>query len=283
VSRSRWPEPLGNPLVTALKKRVLITIACAVILTVGVLGWSVASHYWVTHKSLESPLISDLQAGVRPQESFKWRALGTGAVPILITASQYQPDALSIAYSKAWARIPAQIQSNLPAPVDGAKIRMAALGLLADPQLGTNVQISTLTNALQDRSWPVRYNALACLGNAVLPVAGPERIQVLPQLIAAAADREMMIRMLAVVCLEFFKDVPDRVIPTLTKRLADDSPDVRIRAARAFYKIDPAAAERAGALSVAANCLHSDGPHGAKGLAIEFLQKLGKLPSDEKN
>jgi hypothetical protein len=89
--------------------------------------------------------------------------------------------------------------------------------------------------------------------------------------------------MLAVVCLEFYKDVPDRVIPTLTKRLADASPDVRIRAAMAFYKVDPAAAEKAGALSVAANCLHSDGPFGAKGLAMEFLQKLGKLPSDEKN
>lgn len=263
-----------------MASRVLTAVAFAVLLIGGAVGWSMLSRYWTTHNTVQIPRISDLQSGAWPQESSKWQALGTGAVPILIRASQQQPDALRTAYSNAWARMPAQIRSNLPVPVDDAKIRMSALALLADPQIGTNLQISALTNALQDKSWPVRYNALACLGNGVLARAGSEKIQILPQLIAAAADQEEMIRMVSVACLEFYQETPERVVPTLRKGLADASSDVRIRAVRALYKVDPVAAQKAGVLSVAANCLHSDG---SKAMAKEFLEKLGKLPSNEQN
>src|SRR6266511_4512873 len=35
------------------------------------------------------------------------------------------------------------------------------------------------------------------------------------------------------------KETPDQVIPVLSKALTDNSPDVRIRAAKAFYGLDP--------------------------------------------
>ena len=191
--------------------------------------------------------------------------------------------AIGHSYSNAWAGMPAQIQSNLPAPVDDAQIRMAAGALLADPKIGTNIPIAALVNALQDRFSPVRQNALACLANVVLPRAGPEKAEILPKLLTAATDPETPVRMSAVSCLRFYKDASGQVIPTLTKASADDYPDVRIRAAMAFHEVDPAAAERAGAIPVAIDCLRSDGRHGSKVLATEFLQKLGKLPSNETN
>ena len=43
------------------------------------------------------------------------------------------------------------------------------------------------------------------------------------------------------------KETPDQVIPVLSKALTDNSPDVRIRAAKAFYGLDPVQAQKAGA------------------------------------
>ncbi len=218
-----------------------------------------------------------------PQADVKWRAAGTGAVPVLVNALAKQTGLLDIAYSNAWARMPVSIQSNLPAPIDSKTIRMAAAGLLADPKIGTNIPIPALTNALMDKSWPVRFNVLACLANVVLPNAGSEKAQLLPQILMASTDPEMMVRMQAFNCLGFYKEQSEEIVPTLTKALGDNYPDVRIRAAMAFHEVNPAAAEKAGALSVAINCLHSDGPNGSKFLATKFLNKLGKLPSNEKN
>ena len=60
------------------------------------------------------------------------------------------------------------------------------------------------------------------------------------------------------------KETPDQVIPVLSKALTDDSPDVRIRAAKAFYGLDPVQAQKAGALTTAFDCLHSSGPYGSR-------------------
>jgi len=72
------------------------------------------------------------------------------------------------------------------------------------------------------------------------------------------------------------------VIPILSKALTDNFADVRIRAAMAFYRFDPAQAEKAGALTTAFDCLQSNGPHGSGRLAAGFLKKEGKLPPSEK-
>ena len=88
--------------------------------------------------------------------------------------------------------------------------------------------------------------------------------------------------MSAVCCLGYFKEAPDQVIPILSKALTDNFADVRIRAAMAFYRFDPAQAEKAGALTTAFDCLQSNGPHGSGRLAAGFLKKEGKLPPSEK-
>ena len=73
---------------------------------------------------------------------------------------------------------------------------------------------------------------------------------ILGSLLCAAKEPKMDVRMIAVNCLGFYTNQAERVVPVLTKALADDYPDVRVRAVMAFYKINPAAAEKAGALSV---------------------------------
>ena len=77
------------------------------------------------------------------------------------------------------------------------------------------------------------------------------------------------------------KETPDQVIPVLSKALTDDSPDVRIRAAKAFYGLDPVQAQKAGALTTAFDCLHSSGPYGSRYLAAGFLKQEGRMPPGE--
>jgi len=130
-------------------------------------------------------------------------------------------------------------------------------------------------------------NALSCLNNAVLPKLGPdglgeEKGTILTLVLAAAQDPQMAVRMSAVYCLGYFKEATNQVIPVLSKGLTDNFPDVRIRAAMAFYRLAPVQAEKAGALTTAIDCLHRDTPHGARELAADFLQKEGKLPPGEK-
>jgi hypothetical protein len=74
------------------------------------------------------------------------------------------------------------------------------------------------------------------------------------------------------------KETPDQVIPVLAKALTDDSPDVRIRAAKAFYGLDPVQAQKAGALTTAFDCLQSNGPYGSRYLAAGFLKTEGRMP-----
>jgi len=204
-----------------LRFLVLAAVAFAVLLTLGMFGWNVASHCWVSHTNPESPSMKDL---LTPQADVKWRAAGTGAVPVLVNALAKQTGLLDIAYSNAWARMPVSIQSNLPAPIDSKTIRMAAAGLLADPKIGTNIPIPALTNALMDKSWPVRFNVLACLANVVLPNAGSEKAQLLPQILMASTDPEMMVRMQAFNCLGFYKEQSEEIVPTLTKALGTITP-----------------------------------------------------------
>src|SRR5205814_3264972 len=125
-----------------------------------------------------------------------------------------------------------------------------------------------------------------CLNKAVLAKAGPmglgaEEGTILSLVLGAAQDPRMEVRMSAVFCLGYFKETPDQVIRVLSKALTDDSPDVRIRAAKAFYGLDPVQAEKAGALATAFDCLHSNGTFGSRHLAADFLKKEGRMPPGE--
>jgi RNA polymerase sigma factor (sigma-70 family) len=167
------------------------------------------------------------------------------------------------------------------------QMRLSASALLADPIVGRSVPPAMLVRELRDPFWGIRVNALACLNNVVLPKSGPDGLReeketILTLVLAAAQDPQMEVRMSAVYCLGYFKEAANQAIPVLSKALTDDFPDVRVRAAMAFYKLDPVQAEKAGAITTAIDCLHRETPHGAEVLAADFLRKEGKPPPGEK-
>jgi hypothetical protein len=218
------------------------------------------------------------------------KILDSNSIPVLTKALEEKRGIADKAYTLAWSKVPLMLRSNLPQPIDATAaegIRIRASALLADRKVGEFVPPSTLVKELRDSSSGVRMNALACLNNAVLPKTGTaglgeEKGTILGLVLAAAGDPEMPVRMSAVCCLGYFKEAPDQVRPILTKALTDNFSDVRIRAAMAFYRFDPAQAEKCGAISTAIDCLQSSGPHGSGHLAYEFLKKEGKLPPSEK-
>jgi hypothetical protein len=273
---------LGSP--EAMRMRVLGLIASCflgalVIVVLATFGKSSAGSITAER---ERALMQALKTPWNPATRMAQQEdLDTNTIPLLARALQTRPGTVDKIYALAWSNAPLAIRSNLPAPLDSAaaeQVRLRASALLAGPKIRGSVQGSTLIKELQDPFWGVRMNALACLNN---PAAlGEEEGRVFALVLAAAQDPQMEVRMSAIYCLGYFKDAPDQVVPILSKALNDNSPDVRIRAAMAFYEFNPVAAEKAGALTVAFDCLHSNGPHGSGHLAADFLKKEGKLAAN---
>jgi hypothetical protein len=262
-----------------MNPRILVATACAVSVVFGIVILRKAWHGRV-YLAPQHPSIKGLANGLMPQDFAEWQKVGTGAVPVLVQALEMRPGPLDKAYSNTWSKLPVQVQSVLPVPSDDAQLRAAAAALLADTTIGAHIPLPVLSRALQDQFWGVRMNALACLDRVVLPQAGPEKLEILTNILTAATDKQAEVRMSAVYCLRFYKEASNQVTSALVTALADDKPDVRIRAAMAFYEIDPAAAEKARAVSVAFDCLEYNGLFGSRALAREFLQRIGKLPPD---
>lgn len=263
--------------------RARIVFACALVAGLGAIAWQVlARREPGLHGKPESFWINSLTNAFTFADFATWRALGPERVPILLKALEKQPGPVERSYAKLLPKLPAFLQTRLPVPADYAGIRHGASFMLGLPEPGTKIPLLPLTRAFTDQDWGVRMNVLCCFYYVVLPNSGmADREQILSLLLAAAHDSKLEVRMSAVACLDLYKDQPERVIPVLTKALADDDPDVRIRAAMSLNKIDPAIAEKAGAVAVASDCLDSDGLFGSRALATEFLQELGKLPPDE--
>jgi HEAT repeat protein len=270
-----------------MKLRLLAIVGILVVLVLGLVLLYNAWRGPVIQWAQEREVITSLAAPLRPETDIaKWQRLGTNAVPVLSKALERPLSPLDKAYASVWSHLPLTIRSNLARPLDPNAIRMRASFLLAQSNIGGSTATSTLARELQDTNWCVRVNALACLNNAILPESGPDRLgkekeEILALVLAAAHDRRMEVRMSSVYSLGFFNEASNRVLPVLSQALTDDYPDVRVRAAIAFYGIDPAGAEKAGALSTALDCLQYDGPHGSKWLAADFLRQEGKLPRNE--
>lgn len=267
-----------------MKKRLLLTLVVLLIAVIGVVAWGVSGWRQRTfNEKTESEWISGLgrqwtNGGVEEivAEHEEWYALGPQATPILLKAVEMQPGPGAKIYAKLWSKLPATVQNRLPLPVDYRRIHMVAWSHLASQRTNAAIPAEAVVRALKDQDWIVRNNALCCLDQVILPNARTEKGQFLPSLIEKTEDQQMEVRMIAVVCLGYYRDQANLVVPVLTNALANPYPDVRIRAAMALDRIDPNAAERAGVKAVAHDCLKSDGPNGSAALAAKFLQELEK-------
>jgi HEAT repeat protein len=225
-------------------------------------------------------LMRGLATPLRTDTDFaEWLRLGTAAVPVLTKALETKPTTIDKVYAPAWSNAPPAVRSKLPPPLDATTadtIRVRASALLSRPEIGKHVPIDTVVKELRNPSWGVRMNAIVRLDRVVLKSSGTEALgedkgTILALVLAAAQDPKKEVRMMAVYCLQHFKDASDQVTPVLANALTDYYPDVRVRAAIAFYRIDPIGAEKAGALSIVSDVLQYHTPFGAEDLAAYFL------------
>lgn len=288
------PPPAG-----AMKKRLLLTLGVMLIAVVGLIIWASSAlrqrtyngkpeSYWIN--SLARPFSpTSVTRGVVEflADQEEWRALGPQAVPILLKALEMQPGPATKPYARLWPKLPASLQKMLPRPVNYQQIHVLAWSKLATQKTKVSIPAKLVARALKEQNWGVRMNALACLNLAILPNSGTDKDQFLPLLIGAAQDPQMEVRMSAVSCLGHYREQSNLVIPVLTNALANPYPDVRIRAAMALHRVDPAAAEKARVKDVAYDCQKSSGllselRHGSAILATQFLKELEKPPTNER-
>jgi hypothetical protein len=265
------------------QRRTIAVLACvtAVCFATALLGYILrtARNERMVNKALRAPY--------SPQtwDTLEQRLDSNSILP-LAQALDTNVAAIDRAYGWAWSNMPVTISSNLPQPLNSAtrsEVRARASAFLASPSIGQHVSPAIIVKELQDPMWQIRMNGLACLNNSVLPSSGSDGLgeykrEILSLVVSAAADSKMPVRMSAVYCLGYFTEATNTVIPVLSNAFTDTSPDVRIRAALAFHRLDPVMAKRAGSLSVARDCLSSDGPHGSKYLAMKFLEEQHELP-----
>jgi hypothetical protein len=264
-----------------MRLRVLVALSCLIamvlvlVLIISKSSWhpSAANDYRDLMRNLRAPLKPEIWEA--QEQSFD-----TNSIPLLAKALETRPGKVDQVYARAWSNAPAAIRSRLPHPLDSAAakyIRENASALLAAQKIAGSVPPSTLTKQLQDPSWVIRMSGMACLYAGVLPKSGPsglgeEKEKIFALLLAAAQDPEQMVRGSALGCLRYFKEASAELIPIFSQALRDPSREVRIRAALAFYKFDPALAEKAGALTTTIDYLQTGGRDASENMATDFLQ-----------
>lgn len=265
------------------KRRFLLALGVLLITIVGLILWVSSvwrqrtfngkpESYWINSLS-KARNFSSLDFDEWQADRKEWRTLGPQAVPILITALEMRPGLATKPYARYRSRLPTTLQKMLPPPMDYERLHYVAWAKLADQTNRVSIPAKLVTRALKDQVLGVRYNALACLNLVILPNSGAEKDQFLPWLLDAAYDPQMEVRMSAVDCLGHYRDQPNVVIPVLSNALENPYPDVRIRAAMALNRVDPAAAERARVKDVAYDRLKSSTQYWME-LATQFQKEL---------
>lgn len=209
-------------------------------------------------------------------EEVEWHKLGSNAVPILIEALQMKQTSIQRGYSNMWGKLPTNTRKLLPVPLNDVNIRIRAGSMLSSLASKYSIPLAPLALGLEDKEWMVRWSVLCVLDYGALKTNSAGKSTVLPAILRCAQDPHQEVRMCAAVDLQYFPGDAATVVPVL-KSLMQDSPDVRVRAAMAFYRLDPRLAENAGVLAVLAQCLESaNGVHGSRYLAAEFLAEMAE-------
>ena len=192
----------------------------------------------------------------------EWRTYGEEGVQVLIRGLQNANRPGERAYRKYSRVMPAYLRGWLPAPKpDSTRVtRMCLVSLLASlGNAASNAVPIMLRTVRDDESDSVRQGALNyfnsteddhCLLNR-LPAA--QKLALLPALIRGIQDPgNWGLRNNAAISLRYYPEQRERVAPVLVKALQDSQPQVRLLAAEALNRVDPAAAKKAGATAIVA-------------------------------
>ena len=176
----------------------------------------------------ENAWILSLTAPPGDAQMKEWQELGPEAVPILIHALERRNGPIQRTYGKIWERLPRATRMRLGMPVAWERVRSNAaltLGLL-----GVDIRRAapSLGRALRDENQDVRLNAARCLFN-LMPALGPEKESLLPDVIVALGDTNLLVREQAAIFLGYFTNQSRIAAPALARALGDPQASVRLR------------------------------------------------------
>ena len=177
-------------------------------------------------------------------EGKEWQAIGTEGIPILVKGLGKRNGPLDGVYSALWARLPKQLKSRLPKPVDSKWIRIGATYALLSMGNDARTAAPALCKALDDRDRLVQMNAILCLNGLLPAMTEPEKTNVLPALLEATKSKDVAMRYQVAIAMGYYQNQARSVVPVLVNGLGDPDTNVRHQALNSLnqMKIEPAAA-----------------------------------------
>jgi HEAT repeats len=231
----------------AVGKRFRITLALFLVATVAFVAWQVSRRpephyagkpvsYWIA-RSGEYYEGSDFgRIGGFPRNA------DSNAIPYLLKALNKRENVFSGPYFKIWLKLPVQVQSRLPPPINAEQMRYStamSLGYMGNVGKAT---IPALIRALkEDDSEHVRGESACALGRL-----GNQETLVIVALTNALNDRAAFVREQAADALALSGRAAQSAVPALVKCRDDKYAEVRSNAKNALKAIDSEAAERVG-------------------------------------
>lgn len=264
-----------------MRKPAFITLSILLALGVGILVWHFlfprrfngkTERQWI--RSLDPPS-SPATVATWKQNRADWKNLGSNAVPILLDALQMKEGPVEKVYSHLWKKFPTA-HKRFPEPLSYWRMHEQAVMMLGDAGRNYNIPIEPLLIILEDDNWIVRMDVLTILNNFAPKSQPADKDKIFLAILRATKNTYPEVRMSAVYALHNFPEHASAIFPILKKLLGDSEPDIRIGAATVFYRLDPIAAEKAGAVVVAADCMKNKGVPGARYRAADLLEEMAK-------
>jgi HEAT repeat protein len=277
-------------------KTLFLLVTLLVVLFCGLIWLFVCPRDPLFHGKPESVWIRGIDYGVSlstadDQAQIKqWVDFGPEGVRVLARALDKADHPIQRRYRQTYrqlsTRLPGALMRLLPAPPQDSThgTRMCVISLLSRMGKDAMAATPTVSRALKDESPSVRQTAISFFTspeneNSLLnQMDKKEKRKLLPDFTHALEDNSNWgLRNNAALALRYYSEQRQIVAPVLVKALQDPVPLVRVVAAEALNRVDPDAAEKAGAIAVVIEVLKDPDDQVAY-RAAEFLRDFQRQP-----
>jgi hypothetical protein len=233
-----------------MKRKMLIVAAvlCAILVIVTVY-YCLPTPIRFFRGKPESEWIHNLKYSDDDQAK-QWRTFGPEGVQVLMRGMKNANRPIERTYRNFYRNHLGQMTLMarlLPAPKPDSTraTRMSILSLLRE--LGTNADVALpiIESALDDQDQSVVCVALGYFSDTegengrLNRISKPDKNRLLLKFIHCLSSADWAVRNNALVCLYYYPEQKQAVVPILVKTLTDTKPEVQIRAAEALKRVDP--------------------------------------------
>lgn len=220
-----------------MKRRIIITIAAALLLTAGIL-----LNLWRTSRK-PMPVYQGKTADQWLVEIFSsnqlvalqaFHEMGTNAFPVLVEAFKKRDSAWRRAYARIYRKLPNSWQKHLAPPVQPQNLWSAAQLVLINNQREAKKLLPELARLLENKSLESRQYVIS----TIIPLVGPINTECVPGLMSCLGETNKFLRVEAIEGLGQIGPGAKESAPALMSALADTNVEIRVSAAHALWNVN---------------------------------------------